>query len=415
MAGKVGGGFLSAMDLATFQFEKLSGLLGFLAADNPFYKEKLKGDWEVGSLAEFSGRVPFTTKLELAADRVLFSPYGSNLSRPLEEYTRFHQTSGTSGQPMIWLDDASGWRWICESWAWVWREAGVRAGEAAFFPFSFGPFLGFWAGYESAASVGLRVIPGGGLSSEQRLRMMERLRPEILCCTPTYGLRLAQVAEGLGMRAGDLGVGMILVAGEPGGSLPAVRESLEKAWGATVVDHHGMTEVGPVTVSGSGDWLKINHRAYFCEVIDPVTGDAAEFGEVGELVLTTLGREASPLIRYRTGDLVLAEMVEGEEGFVLKGGILGRADDMVVVRGVNLYPGAVEEVVRSVAGIGEYRVTVSERNALSEVSVEAEGSAAAAVELAKALRNAFSLRIPVVAVEPGSLPIFEVKAKRWVG
>lgn len=377
--------------------EKINKLLGALST-NSFYQEKLGGLSAVSSLEGYSAKVPFTTKAELAADQKLHPPYGSNLTFPLESYHRFHQTSGTSGQPMIWLDDKAGWQWLCDNWAWVWEKAGVTPGQAAFFPFSFGPFLGFWAGFESAAGLGIRAIPAGGLSSENRLKMMERLRPEILCCTPTYGLRLAEVAG----DARKLGVEKIIVAGEPGGSLPEVRNRLSEAWGAEVVDHHGMTEIGPVTVGDISDpgRLLVRHEAYFCEVIHQ-----DEQG-IGELVLTTLGRHGSPLLRYRTGDLV-----QPDEDFALKGGIIGRVDDMVVVRGVNLYPGAVEEVVRSVEGIVEYEVLIEEANSMAEVRLRAEGSGAR--ELEGRLREVFSLRIPVEEVPEGTLERFEMKSKRW--
>ena len=377
--------------------EKINNLLSALST-NPFYLEKLGGLRSVSSLEEYSAKVPFTTKAELAADQKLHPPYGSNLTYPLKSYHRFHQTSGTSGQPMMWLDDKGGWDWLCENWKWVWEKAGVTPGQAAFFPFSFGAFLGFWSGFESAVGLGIRAIPAGGLSSENRLKMMERLRPEILCCTPTYGLRLAEISQ----DARRLGVKKIIVAGEPGGSLPEIRDRLSKAWNAEVVDHHGMTEIGPVTVSDMSDpsRLLVRHEAYFCEVINQ-----DEQG-IGELVLTTLGRHGSPILRYRTGDLV-----QPDEDFALKGGIIGRADDMVVVRGVNLYPGAVEEVVRSVEGIVEYEVLIEEANSMVEVRIRAEGSGAK--ELAIRLQEVFSLRILVEEVPEGTLERFEMKSKRW--
>jgi len=390
------------MSLEVEQLRMVNLLLsGLSASQNSFYQGKLGGLSKVRDLSEFSEKVPFTTKAELAADQDDHPPYGTNLSRPLSEYTRLHQTSGTSGSPMVWLDDPEGWEWVRGNWEWVWQEAGVKPSDSAIFPFSFGPFLGFWAGFESATALGIRAIPAGGLSSENRIKMMERLRPDVLCCTPTYGLRLAEIAD----NAADLGVQKLIVAGEPGGSLPEVRARLKEAWGAEVIDHHGMTEVGPVTVGDLKDptLLKIKHSSYFCEIINQ-----DEKG-VGELVLTTLGRYASPLLRYRTGDLV--KPVETEDGFALKGGIIGRVDDMVVVRGVNLYPGAVEEVVRSVPGILEYEVVIEEVNAMSEVRLRVEGSGSA--DLAQRLQEVFSLRIPVEEVESGSLERYEMKSKRW--
>lgn len=389
------------MELADLQLERVNALLAALAAGgNRFYGGKLQGLESVDSLSEFSEQVPFTTKDELAADQLGHPPYGANLTYPLGQYSRFHQTSGTSGAPMIWLDDAEGWDWLRGNWAWVWQEAGVTAGEAAFFPFSFGPFLGFWAGFESATALGIRAIPAGGMTSENRFKMMARLRPEVLCCTPTYGLRLAEFGD-----AKSLGVKKLIVAGEPGGSLPEVRARLSEAWGAEVIDHHGMTEIGPVTVGDRDDptLLNIRHESYFCEVINQ-----DEHG-VGELVLTTLGRHGSPLLRYRTGDLV--KPVDTPDGFALMGGIIGRVDDMVVVRGVNLYPGAVEEVVRQIPGVVEYEVLITEQNSMSEVSLRIEGEGAA--ELEAKLREVFQLRIPVATVEAGTLERFEMKSKRW--
>ena len=231
--------------------------------------------------------------------------------------------------------------------------------------------------------------------------MMARLRPEVLCCTPTYGLRLAEIAD----DARSLGVQKLIVAGEPGGSLPEVRARLNEAFDAEVIDHHGMTEVGPVTVGDleHPSQLLIRHESYFCEVIEQ-----DERG-VGELVLTTLGRHGSPLLRYRTGDLV--KPADQPDGFALDGGIIGRADDMVVVRGVNLYPGAVEEVIRSVSGILEYEVLIEEVNTMSEVRLRVEGEGAE--ELEERLREVFSLRIPVEKVAEGTLERFEMKSKRW--
>ena len=198
-----------------------------------------------------------------------------------------------------------------------------------------------------------------------------------------------------------------------------MRDRIARDWQALVIDHHGMTEIGPVTVSDAErpELLRIMHSSYFAEVVEPGGSSAVKRGEVGELVLTTLGRYGSPLVRYRTGDLVKPVSISGEDlaHFALEGGIIGRADDMVVVRGVNIYPSAIEAVVRSCEGIGEYEVEVDQRGALPEICLRIEnlGAATAQEDLEKRLRAVFSMRIPVEAVESGTLPVFEVKAKRW--
>lgn len=407
------------MNLAEHQLLGLNALAAAILPGNRFYARKLEGvTTPFVSLEDYVGRVPLTSKEELAADHEEHPPYGTTHTHPLGLYPRFHQTSGTRGKPLIWMDDPEGWEWILENWKAVWRGAGAEAGDCAFFPFSFGPFLGFWAGFEAAARMGMRAVPGGGMSSEDRLELLARSEANFLCCTPTYALRLAEVGVATGVPVAGLGVKTLVVCGEPGGSIPAVRARIESAWQAKVVDHHGMTEIGPVTVSHEDHpaCLRILHCSYFAEVIDPETLGPVELGEVGELVLTTLGRYGSPLLRYRTGDLVRPVEVAGEDpgAFVLDGGIIGRADDMVVVRGVNIYPSAVESVVRSCEGIGEYRVEVDERLALPELRIVVEGGEVAGKQLERGLRQAFSMRIPVQTVAVGTLPVFEVKAKRWV-
>ena len=396
---------------------KLNDLLRAILPANAFYQRKLGGLTAVSSLAEFSATVPFTTNEELAADHERHPPYGTTPTFPLDGYHRFHQTSGTRGKPLIWLDDPAGWTWILDNWEWVWRGAGVRPGDTAFFPFSFGPFLGFWAGFEAANRMGVRAVPGGGLSSVDRLRLLHRSQASILCCTPTYALRLAEVGETSGLPVRSLGIAKIIVCGEPGGSIPAVRHRIESAWAARVYDHHGMTEIGPVSVSSETDpdLLLLRHEAYFCEVIDPATGAPAAPDEIGELVLTTLGRHGSPLLRYRTGDLVRAAIPDPANPgrFALRGGVLGRIDDMVVIRGINIYPSSIDAVVRSFDGIAGYQVEIDQRAALPELRLTVEASAETAAALAQELRSVFSLRLPVASVAAGTLPTFEVKAKRW--
>ncbi len=395
------------------QLPKLNDLISAILPANRFYAEKLGPLGNFTSLSDFTNSIPFTTKEELAANHEQHPPYGTTHTFPLACYHRFHQTSGTRGKPLIWLDEPDGWAWILNNWEWVWRGAGVKPGDTAFFPFSFGPFLGFWAGFEAATRMGVRAVPGGGLSSEDRLQLLLRSQSSILCCTPTYALRLAEVGEIIKLPVSSLGITKIIVCGEPGGSILEVRQRIEAAWQARVYDHHGMTEIGPVSVSSEmdPDLLLLRHDSYFCEVIDPVNGDPTAFGETGELVLTTLGRYGSPLLRYRTGDLV--QPVPHEDHFALRGGVLSRTDDMVVIRGINIHPSSIDAIVRSFPDIAEYQVEIDQRPALAELNLTVESTAETANALAQKLRSTFTLRIPVTAVAPGTLPTFEVKAKRW--
>ena len=411
-------------DLATQQLAALNGLIAAIAPTNRFYRPKLEAAGALGgfaSLADFQARMPFTTKDELARDQAENPPHGTTLTYPLERYTRYHQTSGTGGKPIIWLDTNESWQWLVENWKAVWRHAGARPGDVALFAFSFGPFLGFWCGFDAIVQLGVRAIPAGGLSSTERLRFIVARRPRFLCCTPTYALRLADVARTEGIDLRNCGVERIVVGGEPGGSVPEVRARIEEAWrGARVIDHHGMTEVGPVSYMLPDDpaHLRLLHGAYLCEVLRPGSSAPAAPGENGELILTTLGRAASPLLRYRTGDLVRPVAVAGEDprAFALAGGILGRVDDMVIVRGVNLYPAAVDAAVRAFGRVREYQAEIDKRRTLPEITIRfepADGAGDLSGELATHLRSAFQIRIAVEQVAPGTLPVFEFKARRW--
>jgi len=415
------------LELEADQLRKLRVLLAAIARDNPFYSAKLRGrriDIGFAGLAD----LPFTLKQELIDDQLTNPPYGSNLTYRLDRYTRFCQTSATTtGNPMRWLDTPESWGWMLDQWTRVYGAAGVGAGDAIFFAFSFGPFLGFWVAFEAATRMGSLAIPGGGMRSAARLRAIIDTSVTALCCTPTYAMRLGEAAAEEGIDLAAAKVRTIIVAGEPGGSVGAVRNRISKLWhGARVVDHHGMTEIGPVSYGcpRRPDVLHVMEDAYIAEVIDPGSGRAVPRGSTGELVLTNLGRLGSPLLRYRTSDIVQAAVEEccecGSYDLALNGGILGRSDDMLVVRGVNVYPAAVDNILHSFDAVSEYRVAIQNHRSLPELSIEVEPALGYANDsslrhrLEAALTNAFALRIPVTLAAPGSLPRFEMKARRWI-
>lgn len=413
----------------TAQLDRLRALLAELRTGNPFYQERLKKsgiDSAPASLAEFTERMPFTTKMDLVWDREEFPPYGSNLTYPIERYSRYCQSSGTTRGPLPSLDTAESWSAMLDCWDRVYEAAGVGLPEKIFFAFSFGPFLGFWTAFESATRRGNLSIPGGGLSSKARLQAMVAHEVGVLCCTPTYAMRLGELfSEHVNDETAAYRLKKIIVAGEPGGSIPAVRQRLSDLWkGARVFDHHGMTETGPVTYEHPDKPLSlcVIEEAYYAEVIDRETHREVEPGQRGELVLTTLTRTACPLLRYRTGDLVEKTFLQpsGDEEPILclEGGILGRVDEMVVIRGVNVYPTAVEKIIRGFPEIVEFQVIQTTRQSMAELEVSIESDSRAkpnlAERVARELADAFTLRIPVRLVETGSLPRFEFKSRRWI-
>ncbi|MHC5181134.1 MAG: phenylacetate--CoA ligase family protein [Planctomycetota bacterium] len=396
------------------QVQSLRSLCREQIPSNAFYAQKLQEsglNFDTMTLEDFSNKMPFTARAEWTKDQIDNPPFGTNLTCSADCYSRFCRTSGSTGKPMIWLDTKESWSAMLDCWDRVFKAAGLVESTRIFFSFSFGPFLGFWTAFESAARMGHMSIPGGGLSTTARLRALVDTQAEVLCCTPTYAIRMAHVAEKEGIDLSETNVRLVIVAGEPGGSIPATREHISEHWcGARVFDHHGMTEVGPVTYECPSEpgVLHVIEDNYYAEVIDD------------ELILTTIKRPGSPLIRYKTGDSVSAERRTpcscGTEELSLLGGILGRKDDMTIIRGVNIFPTAVEEIVRSTKGIVEYRVELFTRNDMAQMKVIIEGQGGETMrrELEQQFQKVLFLRIPVEMVASGTLPRYEMKAKRWV-
>ena len=402
--------------IANHQREALSRLLAEILPRHRFYAAKFGSNVAGIDL----NRLPLTTKGELLDDQKCSPPYGTLLTYPPEQYTRFNQTSGTHGAPLRWLDTPASWQWMLDCWTALFAIAGVTARDRLFFAFSFGPFLGFWTAFEAGTRLGCLCLPAGGLSSAARLRMLIDNQATVVLCTPTYALHLAQVAREQGIDLRQTPVRKIVVAGEPGGSIPATRKRIEESWNARVFDHHGMTEVGPMTIEcpEAPGGLHVLEGDYIVQVIDAATTQLVPPGQVGELIVTNLGRLGSPLIGYRTGDLVRIDPKPcrcGRTFIRLEGGILGRTDDMISIRGNNFYPSALEDVLRRFAEVVEYRVTVDATSALAELRIEIEPAAAAAGladRIAAAIRDELLFRADVVLAAPGSLPRFEMKAQR---
>lgn len=404
------------------QTERLSVLLRAILPHNRFHAARFAAAGltsnDLRSPADLA-RLPLTSKAALLADQAENPPYGTNLTYSRERYTRLHQTSGTSGRPLRWLDTPASWAWMLDSWAVYFRLAEIRSSDVLFFPFSFGPFLGFWTGFEAACWQGSLCLPGGGLSTTARLRFMIDNHATVVLCTPTYALHLAEVAAAEGIDLAGSSVSKIVVAGEPGGSVPGTRNRIETAWGARVFDHHGMTEVGPAGMECAANPLGVHllESEYIVEVIDPATGKPVAPGTEGELVLTNLGRIGSPLIRYRTGDLVCVDPTPcpcGRAAVRLLGGIRGRADDMIFLRGNNFHPSTLQALLHAVPEVAEYRLKVDRSGALPVLKVEVEPIPSAVPQLVAArvdqvIRDELLFRAEVSIVSPGSLPRAELK------
>lgn len=395
--------------------ERLRGLVALCKRDNPFWASRLAAVDPTDD--DLLHSIPPLTKAELVSDQAAKPPFGTNLTYDLDRYTHFHQTSGTTGPPLKVLDTAEDWEWWCAAFAHIYAAAGVGPADRVALAFSFGPHIHFWASAAGAERLGAMVVPLGGMTSVQRLRTIGASGATVLACTPSYALRLVEVALAERLDECLASVERVICTGEPGASLPSVRARIEEGLGVRCFDHAGLSEAGPFGYPCSdGRGIHLDASEFVCEVLDSA-GAPVSPGDPGELVVTPLGRRGYPVLRYRTGDVAAVATEPCPAGHAdawLADGIVGRTDDMVVIRGMNVYPSAIEEAVRSIRGAGEFRVTFyTEPGGMDEVKIELElDEGAAARDLHELMREQLGLRVRIVPVAPGLLPRSDGKAKR---
>jgi phenylacetate-CoA ligase len=421
--------------LEALQLRKLQTLVAWAYARSPFWRRRLDAAGvapdQVRTLADLR-RLPFLTKADLLENQAEHPLYGDMLTAPASVAIAYHQTSGTSGRtPLRALESARDWAFGAHAWARSLYGFGVRASDVVYVAFGYGSFIGFWGLHYACQKIGATVVASGGQTSEGRLRQMIDLGATVLAATPSYAIRLAQVAAELGIDpARDTRIELVLVAGEPGGNIPATKALLQETWGARVGDFMGMTETAGITAFECNEQsgaLHLNEDYFLEEVLDPQTDEPVPYGEVGERVCTAFGIGLIPIIRYRTGDLVRRVPAThcpcGRTFDLYLGGIIGRADDMKIVRGVNVHPSAVEGVVRRYPEFREFRIVLTRVAHIDAIAVELEPHPTVAPERAAALARQVQqdladahegLRFDVSVVAPGTLPVFELKARRLV-
>jgi len=356
-------------------------------------------------------------------------PYGDALCVDLEDVCVFRQTSGTTGQPVYQPDTWQDWEWWSDCWATLLWAQGYRPSDRVFLPFGYNVFVAFWAAHYASEKIGCETIPGGVLDTKSRILKIQELQATALMATPTYILGMADTARNqLHLDPAALPITKITCAGEPGALIPATKKRMEEAWGAKVYDHAGATEIGAwgFECSSQPGALHVNEAMFLAEVEDLETGmPLTEPGQRGKLIITALDRFAQPCIRFDSKDIV--EIGEdrcecGRTYKLFKGGVVGRADDITKVKGVLLAPSAIEDVVRSVQGLGnEYEVIVDKKGDADNITLKvelAEDMADAAMAelkavLATQLRLKTNLGYNLEFFPLNSLPRYEVKARRF--
>ena len=411
--------------IRAIQWQKLKDMLEKVYQSNFFYKRKF-GEHGVTSddIRELDDieKLPFTSKVDFQKDQEEHPPFGTNLTEAFENYTQFHQTTGTTGKPLKWLDTKESWAWRARCMAHSLAAAGINNKDIMLLPFNFGPYTAFWGVYEAAQHLGVLTIPTGGWTTEQRIQSIIDNKATLTAGTPTYILRIAEAAQENGIDLAASDIRAIILAGEPGAMIPAIREKLEKAWGAKVYEYPGLTETGTYAFmcSHNNQALHLIESEFIVEVLDSETGKSVPDGEAGELVLTNLGRVCSPSIRYRTGDLVRRVPSTcgcGRTFSQLQGGVLGRKDEMLIVRGVNVFPSTVGNIIEEFLELGhEYLIIAYRQGGTDELEVQIEVDPSSKdVErvIAAELKRRLNLRIEIHPVPKGTLARSDYKGKRF--
>ncbi len=425
---------LAREELRALQLHKLKRLCEWAFARSPFHRRRWQAVGfhpdQLKSLDDL-GRIPFMTRedwMESQRERPLF---GDLLAVEPEKAIRYHLTSGTSGRtPLRVLDGMKDWDWISEMWCYAFWGFGVRPKDVVFFAFSYGSFIGFWGAHYCCEKIGALVIPSGAMTTEARVKQIIEMGATTVCATPTYAFRLWQAASEMGIDlARESKVDKLIVSGEPAGSIPAVKRQLEQAWEAKVGDTAGMTEIGTIMTfecARQPGGTHIIEDNFIEEVLEHEGDRPVPYGEKGERVVTSFGRGFIPLIRYRTKDLVVkvphGHCSCGRTGDIYEGGIQGRWDDMKLVRGTNVYPRAVEAIVREYEAIDEFQIVIDRPGLEDEITVYFELKPDRAVDIEQLIRRLKQdlaeahegLRFNVQCVEQGKLPRYELKAKRLV-
>lgn len=416
--------------LRALQLAKLRRVAEWAEARSPFYQrtfaaagfapEQLK-TWDDIQ------RIPFLTREEWMESQVAHPPYGELPVAGAASAIRLHTTSGTSGkQPLRALDSRKDWSWAAEMWSYALWGAGVRPHDIGYVAFGYGSFIGFWGLHNGLEKIGALTIPGGAQTTSARVKQIIDFGVTVVASTPTYALRMAQEGEIQGLDLKSSPVRAVILSGEP--TPAATRDLIESQWGAKVYDTAGMTEISTIFMFEPVDQPGGCHviEDHFIEqVVDPETGRELPYGEAGERVTTSFGRSMIPLLRYRTKDLVVkvphTAASNGRTWDLYEGGIIGRVDDMKLVRGTNVYPRAIEGVVRQFAEVDEFQVEITREGIRDEITLHIETvdtfPDAGWQELAKALQTELAdahegLRFHVNRRATGELPRYELKARR---
>ncbi len=419
-------------ELQQLQLERLRKQLAHVGERSPMYRRKLAdAGIRAADLRTMDDvrRIPFTDKNDLKESQRAHPPWGDFGCITPEQTVRVFQTSGTTGTPVrVMLNRADWFENYYDQFMHFRCGFGLTEKDVLFVPFNYGLYVAWWGFQAAMEKAGLMIIPGGGQSSKDRLRNMLNWGATAICGTPSYLLYLAEIARKTKIDLAGSAITKVVAAGEPGAGVPATKKAIESEWGAECFDDIGSTEAGNYgygCVKHAGTHLVEGH--FLAEVLDPETLEPLPDGEIGELVLTSLKCESTPLIRYRTRDLVKFNRSTCECGRTtvrLDGGVLGRSDDMFQHAGVNVFPSQIQNLLHGIDEFSlEYQLLVPAIGTGKHLRIRVEPANAEISEadlrratqyLVETIKYRITITPDVDIVGIGELPRVEGKARRVV-
>lgn len=422
--------------------QRLEAQIHYVWDHSPFYRAHYRAHGfkptAFRSLDDYAAKVPVVTKQMLREDQAQHPPFGSNAVANAEGIARIFGSSGTTGLPTLYALSKEDWKRAADVQAMALWGMGLRPGDLVQMMFPFSMFMGGWALLQGMEHLGASIFPIGAADSRRQIELIGLIRPTVLAATPSYVMHLGDVARSLGVDLRNSSVEILVVGGEPGGSVPGSITAMRAIWGAEVVicDSGNTSECFPPQMNSSchlGIGMHVYEDETYLELVEP--DDPARLvaeGEFGGTVYTTLWRSSQPMIRFFAGDR--ARMTHevcacGRSYPRLPEGLVGRIDDMLVIRGVNVYPSAIEAALRQIEGMGaEYRVLVERPGVMDEMRLEAEpdeiwlrgqadgGAASARLgrSIADALKRDLGIRVEVAIVAAGTYEKMLFKARRVI-
>ena len=418
--------------LEELQLQRFRERMQYVYDRSPMYRRKYDAAGikpaDIRTLDDIKN-VPFTVKEELRESQAQHPPWGDFICIPPEEGVRVFQTTGTTGIPVKAILNKADWTTHCyEQFMHFMYGYGIKTSDILFVPFGYGLYVAWWGFQAALEQEGVMIVPGGAQSSEHRVKNIFDWAATVVCGTPTYLLSLGDTAKKMGKPLADSAIRIVVAAGEPGANVPATKAAIKELWGAKCYDDIGSTEItnfGFECVAQKG--THVIETMFYAECLDPETLKPVPPGEIGELVLSNLCTESMPLLRFRIQDLVRfnKETCECGRTFLrLDGGILGRSDDMFQFAGVNIFPSALENLIREVPEFSnEYQILVPRMGSGKHLEIRVEPDTAeidnlslqqAVEKFIETVKYRISITPNVEIIEIGKLPRFELKAKRLI-